>query len=110
MATWLIITLSIVGAIAVGVLGYLLYRKADKTSDDLQRRINKLENMFAAAGSTWMSELLEDIVVGDASAITTKMRDIFEADNTTEFFVEKVARPCAAFVRKYDADRKKAVK
>lgn len=105
MPTWLIIVLGIAGAVLVGLLIFFVASRVDKKIDILQRRINKLENMFAAAGTTWMAEFLEDLVVGDRQAIVARIRQLVEADDTTEFFLRQVAVPCAQFaIRKTRGD------
>lgn len=110
MATWLIIVLGIVAAIVVGLIVAVLYRKADNASDDLQRRINKLENAFSEAGASWMAELLEDMVVGDLSEIGHKLRAFAEAKDTEAFFLENIARPCGLYARRVDAAKVAAAK
>lgn len=90
-------------AIAIGVgvllaiLLFLIYRRVDYKVDQLQRALNKLENMFAAAGATWMSEFLADLVVGDETAIVHRLRDLIEASNSVEVFMDKVGKPIAKF-------------
>jgi len=93
---WIII-ISIVITLVLAFIVALLIRKADNKVDDFQRKINKLENCFAEAGASWMSELLEDLVVGDETATVHKLRDFIEAPNVPLFFLEKVALPCAKY-------------
>jgi len=84
--------------IALGIILFILWKKVDKKIDDMQRAVNYLENAFAAWGSSWMSEFLANIVVGDEEAITRKIRDFFHADNKKAFFTDKIAFPIAKYV------------
>lgn len=91
------VIITIILAIIVGVVVFKLVKKADDAIDDFQRKINKLENCFAEAGSSWMSDLLADIVVGDEAATIHKLREFIESQNVPLFFLDKVAVPCAMY-------------
>ena len=94
---WLWAVLGCVLAIVV----IFIMRRVDRRIDSAQRAINKLENQFSRMGSTWMSELLEDLVVGDEAAIIHKGREIIEATNSEAAVVEKIAKPIAFFLIEY---------
>ncbi len=106
MATWLIITLGIVGFIAVGVIAFIVWRKTDKAIDDKQRQINKLENEFAKCGASWMAELLEDIVVGDSAALVGKLRHLIEGD-TVLVFNQEIAIPITRYTMENNEELRK---
>ena len=108
MATWLIITLSVVGFVAIGIIFYWLWRKADKAIDDKQRQINKLENEFAKCGASWMAELLEDIVVGDSAALVGKLRHLIEGD-TVLVFNQEIAIPITRYTMENNEELRKEI-
>lgn len=101
MATWLVILIGCLSAVAVGVLlGYFawkLYDKVDDAIDDKQRAINKLENQFAACGSSWMASFLEDLVVGDEESVVARVKNLVEAADTPKFFIDNIAMPAALY-------------
>jgi len=88
---------ALLGAALAGVVVFIMWR-LNRWADATQRAINKLENHFARMGSTWMSELLEDLVVGDEAAIIYKGREIIEAANTEAAIVERIAKPIAFYL------------
>ncbi len=94
-------TIGVLVAIGIGlvlaIIAFVLFRRADAAADNLQRRLNRLENLFAQAGSTWMAEFLEDMVVGDESVIMHKLKDLYEATNTVDVFMDKIGMPIASF-------------
>jgi len=98
MFDWLIgIGIAIVVGLVLGYLLWRLYDRVDDWIDEKQRAVNKLENQFAKAGSTWMSDLLEDLVVGDEETVVTKVTQLMEAPDTSLFFLDNVALPCAEY-------------
>jgi type II secretory pathway pseudopilin PulG len=101
MSMFWIVTISVIAvivlAIITGIVAWRLFRAVDGAMDDFQRKINKLENLFAEAGASWMSEFLEDWVVGDTAACLHKLKEFVEAPNTPLFFLEKIALPCARY-------------
>lgn len=98
--------------LCLAILLFLVYRKVDYRVDQFQRGVNKLENLFAMSGATWISELLEDMVVGDEYALLHKLRDVIEAHNSVEVFLDKVGVPITKFTltQLSAEDRKKLLK
>ena len=95
------IAIAIGVGILLAVLLFLIYRRVDYNFDQFQRGLNKLENMFAAAGSTWMSEFLADLVVGDEVSIMHRLRDLIEAANTVDVFIERIGKPITKFTMEH---------
>ena len=91
------IAIAIGVGILLAVLLFLIYRRVDYNFDQFQRGLNKLENLFAAAGSNWMSEFLADLVVGDEVSIMHRLRDLIEAANTVDVFIERIGKPITKF-------------
>jgi len=107
MAPWLIITISIVGAVALAVLAAWLKIRFDRSVNVVQLKLNVLQDYCAQAKAIWLSKLLSAMVVGDTATAVKMLREFIETENTLAFFVENVARPLAQFVKEYDAQKKK---
>ena len=91
---------AVLGSVLALVVIFIM-RRLDRRIDSAQRAINKLENNFSRMGATWLSELLEDLVVGDEAAIISKSREIIEAVNSEAAIAEKVAKPIAFYLIDY---------
>lgn len=97
MPTWLIVTLGISLAVVLGVAVGILRARLDRKVDDIQRKINALQDRVRMTGASWLSDLLTDMVVGDERAMYQKARELVEADDSSQFFLEKVAVPMGVF-------------
>lgn len=106
MATWLIILLSVAGAVLVGIGAAILWLRVKRNTDAVQYKLNRLQDLCAQTGAVWLSNLLSAMVVGDARTAIKMLRELIEADDTVAFFTEKVARPMANFVKAQDAQKR----
>lgn len=95
---------AVLAGLAIGLLVWLIADRIDDQQDAIQWRINRLENRFAAAGATWFAEVLESAVIGDEEELARRIAEFFEADDTTGFFLDKIAVPCALFAIRESAE------
>lgn len=106
MLDWIIgIGIALAIGAVVGRIAWKKYDQVDGQMDDFQRSVNRLENLFARSEASWMAEVLEDIVVGDAEAGIIKIREMIEAPDTTLFFLDNIAIPCAVFAIRETVDK-----
>ena len=107
MENWQIVALGItLSGIAGSIFGLIYYAMQNKVND-IQRHFNKLENKLFLAmtfhenddeeACTWLTDLLEHLVVGDWRAALADIRQLNESPNSDMFFVKKVAFPMANF-------------
>ena len=96
--TWLMgIGIAVLVGLVLAYLAWKVYDRYDDRVDAFQYKLNKIENLIAAAGATWLSDLFALGVVGDEEKIMAKIGEALEAANTNRFLLEKVAVPFALY-------------
>lgn len=99
--------LSVLVAIGVGialaVVTGIVFLRTNSKINTVQRKLNKIENKLAAAGSTWLAEFLEDAVVGDVTSVEMRARALIEAEDSTQFFLDNISFPLTIYTIKETA-------
>ena len=83
--------------IGLGVLYVVISLYVNSRVNNIQRVFNKVENKLDAAGAEWLSDVLEDAIVGDAHGAYVKLKMLIEAKDTEEFFLKNVAVPLGQY-------------
>lgn len=89
--------------IALAVVTGIVFLRVNNKVNATQRKLNKIENKLAAAGASWLAELLEDAVVGDVSSVELRARALVEAEDSTQFFLDNVSYPLTIYTIKETA-------
>lgn len=83
--------------VGLGVLYTVVSLYVNSKVNNIQRVFNKIENKLDAAGAEWLSDVLEDAIIGDAHGAYVKLKMMIEAKDTEEFFLKNVAVPLAQY-------------
>lgn len=89
--------------IVLGIVTGIAFVWINRRVNTIQRKLNKIENKLAAAGATWLAELLEDAIVGDARSIELRVRAFLEAEDSTQFFLDNITFPLTIYTIKETA-------
>lgn len=100
---WPIIIAVGVGVVAAIVLGIVVY-KANSYVNDIQYKLNKVENRLDAAGASWLAKFISAAVVGDASSLRIYCEQFIEQDDITGFFLDNISLPLAKYSIKETAE------
>ncbi len=96
--SWLIgIGIAVLIGLILSYVAWKMYDRYDDRVDALQYKLNKIENLIAAAGASWLADLFALAVVGDEEKIGAKIGEALEAANTNRFMLEKIAVPFALY-------------
>jgi len=83
--------------VGLGIIFLLISAVVNSRINNVQRVFNKIENKLDGAGAEWLSDVLEDAIIGDAHGCYVKLKMFIEAKNSEEFFLRNVAVPLAKY-------------